>query len=84
MKVMPDILSNAAPGRVSCLTDWMATMFSSTWMISVPDSQMRSTQQQRKTADVVDVCTRWRVWTEYLTVECSSLIEIHGRLIGMW
>jgi hypothetical protein len=45
----------------------------------VPDSHVRSTKQQRKMADIVDVRTRRRAVTEFLTVG-SSLTEIHRRL----
>jgi hypothetical protein len=73
---------NKALGSVSCLTDWMKTLSRCTWKISVPESHVRSTKQQHKMADVMDVHTRRRVVTEFLTVG-SSLIEIHIRLRSM-
>jgi hypothetical protein len=57
-------------------------MYRYTWIISAPDSHMCSTQQHHKTAYVVDVHTRRRVATEFLTVEYSSLVEIHRHLRG--
>jgi len=47
-----------APGRVSCCTHWIATLFSCTWIIADPVSHVHSKQYQCKMADIVDALTR--------------------------
>jgi hypothetical protein len=54
----------------------------STKIDSDPVSQMRSTQQQWKIVDVVDILNREKAVT--LTAKGSSLIEIHGCLRSMY
>ena len=66
-----------APGRLSCLPHQTGTLSSSTFILSTPVSHMYSTQQQCKMVDVVDVLTRLRVVTEFLTAEGSMPIRIH-------
>jgi hypothetical protein len=39
------LLLNVAPGRVSCFTHRIATLFSCTWIIAAPVSHMHSKQQ---------------------------------------
>lgn len=51
-------------------------MSSTTRTIGVPVAHVCSTQTQCKMVDVVDIYTRHRVVTEFLTADGSSLTEI--------
>ena len=46
--------------KVSCLSYWIGMWYSSTKIDDAPVSQMRSTQKQWKTVDVVDILDRQR------------------------
>jgi hypothetical protein len=70
-------------GVDSCFTHWIKTLSSSTSIIDAPVSHLRSMKWQCKMA-VVDVHTRQRVLTEFLTMEGSGLIEIYRCLKSMY
>jgi hypothetical protein len=83
-KVLPPICLSVAPCRLSCLTHQVVTLSSSSRIIDAPVSHMRSTQQQCKMADVVDVRTGQRVVIKFLTSKVFSPIEIHRQLRIMY
>jgi len=59
-------------GIDSCFTQWIKSLSSSTGIIDAPFSHLRSVKWHCKMA-VVDVHTRQRVVTEFLTMEWSGL-----------
>jgi hypothetical protein len=73
----PPLPLNVAPRRVNFLTHWIANT------VQICEDHRCSNQSRAFNAllaDVVDVGTRQRVVTEFLTTEDSSPIEIHRRL----
>ena len=71
---------NVAPGIVSCLTRWTATLSSATSITGAPVSQVYWTQQQCKMEDVVDVLGS--DWISHYRK--ASPIEIRRRLRSVY
>jgi hypothetical protein len=77
------VLLNVAVCRVCCPTNQTATLRHQHGRHALVGHE-RQTQQQCRTAHVVDVCTRQRVEIEFLTAEGSSVLEIDRCLGSMF
>jgi hypothetical protein len=82
-KVMPHFFLNGAPGKVSCLTHRIATLYSSTSLVGAPVSHVHSIVSVQN-GGCYGLRTRQRVVNEFLTAEGCSPIEIYRRLRSVY